>query len=243
VTQQQGEKNRLWWAQLGYDSLAAWRAYTFRAGTRCQRPGTATTTGAPVSVVRIVSTQTAEHRGRRVSEGQIWGRAASSARKYLVLGPHHSVPQLLAGQRGVRTAGLVPAARGTLGFRGMKAAPVGQQHCLCGRSATRDIDSASGLTHATGRDAQRPPITGTSAANAEVGQARRQSDRRPRRSGRRPAIRIGYGYEERSRASSGIEFRDDQDAATRMQNVLDAEDHGCFRKQFSSFRSRRDLEA
>ena len=199
VTQQQGEKTDVV-AQLGYDSLAAWRAYTFvqdtvsKTGDRDDN-GRAGIGGS----YRLNKQLSIEAEG---SEGNL-GPGGKLGTKYLV--SDHTTLYLNYSLDNERADSGLFQRQGTL-VSGMKQR-LSDSSTVYVEERYQDIDSASGLTHATGVTLT-PADHWNIGANAEVGRlVDSQTDAETKR--KAAGIRIGYGYE-KIQASSGIEFRDDQ---------------------------------
>jgi hypothetical protein len=207
VTQQQGDRTDVV-AQLGYDSLTTWRAYTFvqdtvsKSGDRDDN-GRAGVGGS----YRVTNKLRIE---AEASEGNL-GPGGKLGTNYLV--SDHTTLYLnysLENERG--DTGLFQR-QGTL-VSGMKER-LSDSSSVYVEERYQDIDSASGLTHATGVTLT-PDDRWNFGANAEVGTlVDSQTDAQTKR--KAGGIRVGYGHD-KIQASSGIEYRDDEmqqpDAAT-----------------------------
>jgi len=199
ATQQQGEETNVV-AQLGYDSLAAWRAYTFvqdtvsKSGDR-EDNGRAGIGGS----YRLNKQLSIEAEG---SEGNL-GPGGKLGTNYLA--SDHTTLYLNYSLQNERADSGVFQRQGTL-VSGMKQR-LSDSSSVYVEERYQDIDSASGLTHATGVTLV-PADHWNIGANAEVGRlVDSQTDAETKR--KAAGIRIGYGYE-KIQASSGIEFRDDE---------------------------------
>jgi flagellar motor protein MotB len=199
LTQQQGEKTDVV-AQLGYDSLATWRAYTFvqdtvsKTGDRDDN-GRAGIGGS----YRLNKQLSIEAEG---SEGNL-GPGGKLGTKYLV--SDHTTLYLNYSLDNERADSGIFQRQGTL-VSGMKER-LSDSSSVYFEERYQDIDSASGLTHATGVTLT-PADHWNIGANAEFGTlVDSQTDAQTKR--KAAGIRIGYGYE-KIQASSGIEFRNDE---------------------------------
>ena len=199
LTQQQGQQTVVV-AQLGYDSLAAWRAYTFvqdtvsKTGDRDDN-GRAGIGGS----YRLNKQLSIEAEG---SEGNL-GPGGKLGTNYLA--SDHTTLYLNYSLQNERADSGVFQRQGTL-VSGMKQR-LSDSSTVYVEERYQDIDSASGLTHATGVTLV-PADHWNIGANAEVGTlVDSQTDAETKR--KAAGIRIGYGYE-KIQASSGIEFRDDE---------------------------------
>jgi flagellar motor protein MotB len=199
VTQQQGQQTDVV-AQLGYDSLATWRAYTFvqdtvsKTGDRDDN-GRAGIGGS----YRLNKQLSIEAEG---SEGNL-GPGGKLGTNYLA--SDHTTLYLNYSLQNERADSGVFQRQGTL-VSGMKER-LSDSSSVYVEERYQDIDSASGLTHATGVTLV-PADHWNIGANAEVGTlVDSQTDAQTKR--KAAGIRIGYGYE-KIQASSGIEFRDDE---------------------------------
>ena len=198
LTQQQGERTDVV-AQLGYDSLAAWRAYTFvqdtvsRTGDRDEN-GRAGLGGS----YRLSKEMSIEAEG---SEGSL-GPGGKLGTKYLV--SDHTTLYLNYSLENERSDTGLFQRTGTL-VSGMKER-LSDSSSVFVEERYQDIDSASGLTHSTGVTFA-PDDRWNLGANAEVGTlVDSQTDAETRR--KAGGVRIGYGHD-KIQFSSGIEYRDD----------------------------------
>jgi hypothetical protein len=198
VTQQQGERTDVV-AQVGYDSLAAWRAYSFvqdtvsKTGDRDEN-GRAGIGGS----YRVSKTLTIEAEG---SEGSL-GPGGKLGTNYLV--SDHTTLYLNYSLENERSDTGVFQRQGTL-VSGMKER-LSDTSSVFVEERYQDIDSASGLTHSTGVTFA-PDDRWNFGANAEVGTlvASQTEAETKRRAG---GVHIGYGHD-KIQFSSGIEYRND----------------------------------
>src|SRR5437588_8379536 len=199
ATQQQGERTDVV-AQLGYGSLATWRAYTFiqdtvsKSGDRDDN-GRAGVGGS----YRVTNKLQIEAEG---SEGSL-GPGGKLGTSYLA--SDHTSLYLNYSLENERADSGVFQRQGTL-VSGMKQRLSDSSNVYV-EERYQDIDSASGLTHATGVTLA-PDDRWNIGANAEVGTlVDSQTDAQTKR--KAGGIRVGYGRG-RIQASSGIEYRDDE---------------------------------
>jgi len=199
LTQQQGERTDVV-AQLGYDSLAKWRAYSFvqdtvsKSGDRDDN-GRAGVGGS----YRVTNTLRIEAEG---SEGNL-GPGGKLGTNYLA--SDHTTLYLNYSLENERADSGMFQRQGTL-VSGMKQR-LSDSSSVYVEERYQDIDSASGLTHATGVTLV-PADHWNIGANAEVGTlVDSQTDAQTKR--KAGGIRIGYSHE-RIQASSGIEYRNDE---------------------------------
>jgi len=199
ATQQQGERTDVV-AQLGYDSLARWRAYTFAQDTVSKsgdredngRGGV----GGSYRVTDALRVD-AEASGGNLGPG---GKLGTS---YLV-SEHTTLYLNYSLENELADTGLFQR-QGTL-VSGMKERLTDSSSVYV-EERYQDIDSASGLTHATGVTL-RPDDRWNLGANAEVGTlVDSQTDAQTKR--KAGGIRVGYGHE-KIQFSSGVEYRDDE---------------------------------
>jgi flagellar motor protein MotB len=198
LTQQQGERTDVV-AQLGYDSLTTWRAYTFaqdtvsKSGDRDEN-GRAGVGGA----YRITNTLQLE---AEASEGSL-GPGGKLGANYLV--SNHTTMYLnysLENERG--DTGMFQR-QGTL-VSGMKQR-LSDSSTVYVEERYQDIDSASGLTHATGVTLA-PNDRWNFGVNAEVGtlvDSQTEAETKRKAGG----VRVGYNHD-KLQISSGVEYRDD----------------------------------
>ena len=198
VTQQQGERTDVV-AQVGYDSLAAWRAYTFvqdtvsKTGDRDEN-GRAGIGGS----YRVSNKLTIEAEG---SEGSL-GPGGKLGTNYLV--SDHTTLYLNYSLENERADTGVFQRQGTL-VSGMKER-LSDSSSVFVEERYQDIDSASGLTHSTGVTFA-PDDRWNFGANAEVGTlVDSQTDAETKRGA--GGVRVGYGHD-KIQFSSGIEYRND----------------------------------
>lgn len=199
ATQQQGERTDVV-AQLGYGSLATWRAYTFiqdtvsKSGDRDDN-GRAGVGGS----YRVTNKLQIEAEG---SEGSL-GPGGKLGTSYLA--SDHTTLYLNYSLENERADSGVFQRQGTL-VSGMKQRLSDSSNVYV-EERYQDIDSASGLTHATGVTLA-PDDRWNIGANAEVGTlVDSQTDAQTKR--KAGGIRVGYGRG-RIQVSSGIEYRDDE---------------------------------
>jgi hypothetical protein len=199
LTQQQGQQTVVV-AQLGYDSLATWRAYTFAQDTVSKTGDRDNNGRAGIGgSYRLNKQLSIEAEG---SEGNL-GPGGKLGTNYLA--SDHTTLYLNYSLQNERADSGVFQRQGTL-VSGMKQR-LSDSSTVYVEERYQDIDSASGLTHATGVTLV-PADHWNIGANAEVGRlVDSQTDAETKR--KAAGIRIGYGYE-KIQASSGIEFRDDE---------------------------------
>jgi flagellar motor protein MotB len=199
LTQQQGQQTVVV-AQLGYDSLATWRAYTFAQDTVSKTGDRDDNGRAGIGgSYRLNKQLSIEAEG---SEGNL-GPGGKLGTNYLA--SDHTTLYLNYSLQNERADSGVFQRQGTL-VSGMKQR-LSDSSTVYVEERYQDIDSASGLTHATGVTLV-PADHWNIGANAEVGTlVDSQTDAETKREA--AGIRIGYGYE-KIQASSGIEFRDDE---------------------------------
>jgi hypothetical protein len=199
LTQQQGERTDVV-AQLGYDSLAKWRAYTFVQDT-VSKSGDRDDNGR-AGVGGSYSATKALRIDAEASEGNL-GPGGKLGTNYLV--SDHTTLYLNYSLENERADSGVFQRQGTL-VSGMKQR-LSDSSTVYVEERYQDIDSASGLTHATGVTLT-PDDRWNIGANAQVGTlVDSQTDAQTKR--KAGGIRVGYGHE-RIQASSGIEYRDDE---------------------------------
>ncbi|PYX86231.1 MAG: flagellar motor protein MotB, partial [Acidobacteria bacterium] len=193
ATQQQGERTDVV-AQLGYGSLATWRAYTFiqdtvsKSGDRDDN-GRAGVGGS----YRVTNKLQIEAEG---SEGSL-GPGGKLGTSYLA--SDHTTLYLNYSLENERADSGVFQRQGTL-VSGMKQRLSDSSNVYV-EERYQDIDSASGLTHATGVTLA-PDDRWNIGANAEVGTlVDSQTDAQTKR--KAGGIRVGYGRG-RIQVSSGI---------------------------------------
>jgi len=199
LTQQQGERTDVV-AQLGYDSLAKWRAYTFVQDT-VSKSGDRDDNGR-AGVGGSYSATKALRIDAEASEGNL-GPGGKLGTNYLV--SDHTTLYLNYSLENERADSGVFQRQGTL-VSGMKQR-LSDSSTVYVEERYQDIDSASGLTHATGVTLT-PDDRWNIGANAQVGTlVDSQTDAQTKR--KAGGIRVGYGHE-RIQASSGIEYGDDE---------------------------------
>jgi flagellar motor protein MotB len=198
LTQQQGERTDVV-AQLGYDSLARWRAYTFvqdtvaKSGDR-EDNGRAGVGGS----YRVTNTLQVE---AEASEGDL-GPGGKLGTNYQV--SNHTTLYLNYSLENELADTGVFQRQGTL-VSGMKER-LTDSSTVYVEERYQDIDSSSGLTHATGVTLT-PDERWNFGANAEVGTlVDSQTDAETKR--KAGGIRVGYNHD-KIQASSGVEYRDD----------------------------------
>ena len=198
LTQQQGERTDVV-AQLGYDSLSTWRAYTFAQDT-VSKSGDRDDNGR-VGVggsYRVSNTWQIE---AEASEGDL-GPGGKLGTNYLVSN-HTTLYLNYSLENELSDTGMFQR-QGTL-VSGMKER-LSDTSTVYVEERYQDIDSASGLTHATGVTLT-PDQHWNFGVNAEVGTlVDSQTDAETKR--KAGGIRVGYNYD-KFQASSGVEYRDD----------------------------------
>jgi flagellar motor protein MotB len=207
VTQQQGKETDVV-AQLGYDSLAAWRAYTFVQDTVSRSGDREENNRAGIGgSYRLSKEMSIEAEG---SEGSL-GPGGKLGTKYLA--SDHTTLYLNYSLENERSDTGLFQRTGTL-VSGMKER-LSDSSSVFVEERYQDIDSASGLTHSTGVNFA-PDDRWNFGANAEVGRLiDSQTDAETRR--RAAGVRVGYGHD-KIQFSSGVEYRNDdieQPDATR----------------------------
>jgi flagellar motor protein MotB len=199
LTQQQGERTDVV-AQLGYDSLATWRAYSFVQDT-VSKSGDRDDNGR-VGVGGSYRVTKALRIEAEASEGNL-GPGGKLGTNYLA--SDHTTLYLNYSLENERADSGMFQRQGTL-VSGMKQR-LSDSSSVYVEERYQDIDSASGLTHATGVTLV-PADHWNIGANAEVGTlVDSQTDAQTKR--KAGGVRIGYGYE-KIQASSGIEYRHDE---------------------------------
>jgi flagellar motor protein MotB len=211
ATQQQGERTDVV-AQLGYDSLATWRAYTFAQDTVSQSGDREDNSRVGVGgSYRVTNTVQIE---AEASEGDL-GPGGKLGTNYVV--SNHTTLYLNYSLENELGDTGVFQRQGTL-VSGMKER-LSDSSTVYVEERYQDIDSASGLTHATGVTLT-PDDRWNFGVNAEVGTlVDSQTDAETKR--KAGGIRVGYGHD-KIQFSSGIEYRDDemqQPDATTFTNL------------------------
>jgi flagellar motor protein MotB len=198
ATQQQGERTDVV-AQLGYDSLTTWRAYTFvqdtvsKSGDR-EDNGRAGV-GGSYRVTNALQIQAEASDGDLGAGGKLGTNYVVSTHTTLYL--NYSLENELADSG-------IFQRQGTL-VSGMKERLTDSSTVFL-EERYQDIDSASGLTHATGVTLT-PDDRWNLGVNAEVGTlVNSQTDAETKR--KAGGIRVGYGHD-KIQFSSGVEYRDD----------------------------------
>jgi hypothetical protein len=211
ATQQQGERTDVV-AQLGYDSLTRWRAYTFAQDT-VSKSGDREDNGR-AGVGGSYRVTNALRIDAEASEGNL-GPGGKLGTNYLV-SDHTTLYLNYSLENELADTGVFQR-QGTL-VSGMKERLTDSSSVYV-EERYQDIDSASGLTHATGVNL-RPDDRWNFGANAEVGTlVDSQTDAQTKR--KAGGIRVGYGHE-KIQFSSGVEYRDDemqQPDATTYSNL------------------------
>ena len=207
LTQQQGKETDVV-AQLGYDSLAAWRAYTFVQDTVSKTGDREDNNRAGIGgSYRFSKEMSIEAEG---SEGSL-GPGGKLGTKYLV--SDHTTLYLNYSLENERSDTGLFQRTGTL-VSGMKER-LSDSSSVFVEERYQDIDSASGLTHSTGVTFA-PDDRWNFGANAEVGTlVDSQTDAETRR--KAAGVHVGYGHD-KIQFSSGVEYRNDdieQPDATR----------------------------
>ena len=190
----------MWWRSWGMTPwLHGARTPSFRTPSR--RAVTGTTTVVPVSAGRIAFRNALKIEAEG-SEGNL-GPGGKLGTNYLV--SDHTTLYLNYSLDNERADSGVFQRQGTL-VSGMKQR-LSDSSSVYVEERYQDIDSASGLTHATGVTLT-PNDRWNIGANAEVGTlVDSQTDAETKR--KAAGIRVGYGHE-KIQVSSGIEFRDDE---------------------------------
>ena len=211
ATQQQGEQTDVV-AQLGYDSLATWRAYTFVQDTVSKTGDREDNGRAGIGGSYRVNNKLSIE--SEASEGDL-GPGGKLGTNYLV--SDHTTLYLNYSLENERADSGMFQRQGTL-VSGMKER-LSDSSSVYVEERYQDIDSASGLTHATGVTLA-PDDRWNFGANAEVGTlVDSQTDAQTKR--KAAGIRVGYNHD-KIQASSGIEYRDDemqQPDATTYSNL------------------------
>lgn len=198
VTQQQGEETDVV-AQVGYDSLAAWRAYTFVQDTVSRTGDREENNRAGIGgSYRLSKEMSIEAEG---SEGSL-GPGGKLGTKYLL--SDHTTLYLNYSLENERSDTGLFQRTGTL-VSGMKER-LSDSSSVFVEERYQDIDSASGLTHSTGVTFA-PDDRWNFGANAELGTlVDSQTDAETKR--KAGGVHVGYGHD-KIQFSSGIEYRDD----------------------------------
>jgi flagellar motor protein MotB len=211
ATQQQGERTDVV-AQLGYDSLTTWRAYTFVQDT-VSKSGDRDDNGR-AGVGGSYRVSNALQINAEASEGNL-GPGGKLGTNYVV-SDHTTLYLNYSLENELGDTGLFQR-QGTL-VSGMKER-LSDSSTVYVEERYQDIDSTSGLTHATGVTL-RPDDRWNFGVNAEVGTlVDSQTDAETKR--KAGGIRVGYGYE-KIQFSSGVEYRNDdmqQPDATTYTNL------------------------
>jgi len=211
ATQQQGERTDVV-AQLAYDSLARWRAYTFAQDT-VSKSGDREDNGR-VGVGGSYRVTNALRIDAEASEGNL-GPGGKLGTNYLV-SDHTTLYLNYSLENELGDTGLFQR-QGTL-VSGMKER-LSDSSSVYVEERYQDIDSASGLTHATGVTL-RPDDRWNFGVNAEFGTlVDSQTDAQTKR--KAGGFRVGYGHD-KIQFSSGVEYRDDemqQPDATSYSNL------------------------
>ena len=199
LTQQQGERTDVV-AQLGYDSLARWRAYTFAQDT-VSKSGDRDDNGR-TGVGGSYRVTNALRIDAEASEGNL-GAGGKLGTNYLV-SDHTTLYLNYSLENELGETGMFQR-QGTL-VSGMKERLTNSSSVYV-EERYQDIDSTSGLTHATGVTL-RPDDRWNFGANAEAGTlVDSQTDAQTKR--KAGGIRVGYGHD-KIQFSSGVEYRDDE---------------------------------
>jgi len=199
ATQQQGERTDVV-AQLGYDSLATWRAYTFVQDTVSKSGDRDDNERAGVGgSYRVTNAFRIE---AEASEGNL-GPGGKLGTNYLV--SDHTTLYLNYSLENERGDSGVFQRQGTL-VSGMKER-LTDSSSVYAEERYQDIDSSSGLTHATGVTLT-PDDRWNIGASAEVGTlVNSQTDAQTKR--KAGGIRVGYGHD-KIQVSSAVEYRNDE---------------------------------
>jgi flagellar motor protein MotB len=198
VTQEQGERTDVV-AQLGYDSLTTWRAYTFAQDT-VSKSGDRDDNGRE-GVGGSYRVTNALRMDAEASGGAL-GPGGKLGANYLV--SNHTTLYLNYSLENERGDTGIFQRQGTL-VSGMKER-LSDSSSVYVEERYQDIDSASGLTHATGVTLT-PDKRWNFGANAEIGTlVDSQTDAETKR--RAAGIRVGYNHD-KIQASSAVEYRND----------------------------------
>jgi len=198
LTQQQGARTDVV-AQLGYDSLATWRAYTFVQDT-VSKSGDREDNGR-AGVGGSYRVTNALRVDAEASEGDL-GPGGKLGTNYVVSN-HTTLYLNYSLENELGDTGLFQR-QGTL-VSGMKER-LSDSSTVFVEERYQDIDSASGLTHATGVTLT-PDDRWNFGVNAEVGTlVDSQTDAETKR--KAGGIRVGYGHD-KIQFSTGVEYRDD----------------------------------
>jgi len=198
ATQQLGDRTDVV-AQLGYDSLVHWRAYTFAQDT-VSKSGDREDNGR-VGVGGSYRVTDALRIEAEASEGDL-GQGGKLGTTYLV-STHTTLYLNYSLENQLSDTGIFQR-QGTL-VSGMKER-LSDSSTVYVEERYQDIDSATGLTHATGVTLA-PNERWNFGANAEVGTlVDSQADAETKR--KAGGIRVGYNHD-KIQASSGVEYRDD----------------------------------
>jgi flagellar motor protein MotB len=211
ATQQQGDRTDVV-AQLGYDSLTTWRAYTFAQDTVSKSGDREDNGRAGVGgSYRVSNTLRLD---AEASEGAL-GPGGKLGANYLV-SDHTTLYLNYSLENELSDTGLFQR-QGTL-VSGMKER-LSDASSVYVEERYQDIDSSSGLTHAAGVTLT-PDSHWNFGINGEVGTLfDSQTDAATKR--KAGGIRVGYSYD-KIQASSGVEYRDDdmqQPDATTYTNL------------------------
>jgi flagellar motor protein MotB len=211
ATQQVGQQTNVV-AQLGYDSLAKWRAYTFVQDTVASSGDREDNGRAGVGgSYRVANTMQIE---AEASEGDL-GPGGKLGANYLVSN-HTTLYINYSLENELADTGMFQR-QGTL-VSGMKER-LSDSSSVYVEERYQDIDSASGLTHAAGVTLT-PDQRWNFGVNAEYGTLLdSQTDAQTKR--KAAGFRVGYNHEQ-IQASSAIEYRDDdqqQPDATTFTNL------------------------
>jgi flagellar motor protein MotB len=211
ATQQQGDRTDVV-AQLGYDSLASWRAYTFAQDTVSKSGDREDNGRAGIGGSYRVSN--ALQIEAEASEGDL-GPGGKLGTNYVV--SSHTTLYLNYSLENELADSGVFQRQGTL-VSGMKER-LSDSSTVFVEERYQDIDSAQGLTHATGVTLT-PDDRWNLGVNAEYGTlVDSQTDAQTKR--KAGGFRIGYGHD-KIQWSSGVEYRDDdtqQPDATSYTNL------------------------
>jgi hypothetical protein len=199
ATQQQGERTDVV-AQVGYDSLVKWRAYVFGQDT-VSKSGDRDDNGR-AGVGGSYRVTNALRIDAEASEGNL-GAGGKLGTNYLV-SDHTTLYLNYSLENELGDTGVFQR-QGTL-VSGMKERLTDSSSVYV-EERYQDINSATGLTHATGVTL-KPDDRWNFGANAEVGTlVDSQTDAQTKR--KAGGIRVGYGHD-KIQFSSGVEYRDDE---------------------------------
>jgi hypothetical protein len=199
LTQEQGERTDVV-AQLGYDSLGSWRAYTFAQDTVAKTGDRDNNGRAGVGGSYLMTKKLRVD--AEASEGDL-GPGGKLGTNYLY--SDHTTLYLNYSLDNERADNGLFQRQGNL-ISGVKQR-LSDSSSVYVEERYQDANQASGLTHATGVTLA-PDSRWNFGANAEVGTlVDSQTDAQTKR--KASGVRVSYGYE-KIQFSSGVEYRDDR---------------------------------